>query len=147
MAEKVLFNQLITGNIIYPPEGVAEKWKPFDFCNDFYPKVITPLSDTELNYSLFTIYEQKSDFKELEIYSSDMVIEPMAAGWGISFQNIVVKLSKEKYVIFNEAKENKNVKFKDTFYRFSSMYTFDDKINATSIEKLPFLVKSWKYVK
>lgn len=147
MAEKVLFNQLAPGVIVYPPDGVVEDWKPFDFCNDFYPKIVTPVSNTNLDYSIFTIYEQKSAFRNKTFPPNNMVIEPTVAGWGITFQNIVLTLNKEKYVIFNEAKENKNVKFDDTFYRFSSMYTFEDKIDATSEGKLPFLIKSWKYKK
>jgi hypothetical protein len=149
MADKVLRNKIIRGRVTLPPEGLdsTDTWKPFEISNDFYPKIVSQLKDEDLDTSTFVIYEQKNVFKELEIPASQIIIEPIVAGWGISYQDITLTFNKTKYVIYNESVQDKNVKFDDSFYRFSSMYTFEDKIHATGDDKLPFLIKSWKYRK
>lgn len=147
MADKILRNKIIEGRRVLSPEPTESTWTPFNVCNDFYPKIVTPSSNLELNSSLFTIYDQKNMFKELELLSDEMVIEPVVSGWGVTFQNITLLLNGNKYVLYNESIQDRNLTFEDSFFRFSSMYTFEDKIDATSEGKLPFLIKSWKYKK
>jgi hypothetical protein len=147
MADKILKSITLAGQVILPVEDEQEMWIPAIVSNDFYPKIITEITNASLKSSLFEFYEQKSEFLNLEIPKTKMLIEPIVAGWGITFENITVFFNGEKFVIYNPVIQDKGITFEDTFYRFSSMYTFNDKVNATSEEKIPYLKKSWKYKK
>jgi hypothetical protein len=145
MADKILRDKVISGKITFPPSPSEDEWIPILTCNDFYPKIVTNIDNANLSTSAFTYYEQKNEFKELILPTTKMVIEPVVAGWGITFENITITYHNSKNIIHVDASQDKDIKFNDTFYRFSSMYTFDNKINATEESKKRFLIKSWKY--
>jgi hypothetical protein len=147
MADKILRNKIIKGKITFPPSSESDTWLPFDICNDFYPKIVTDIENDDFSSSSFEYYEQKNIFKEIILSKNKMVIEPVVAGWGITFENITIFYKNKKYLIHSQAIQDKDIKFNDSFYRFSSMYTFENKINATEETKREFLIKSWKYNK
>lgn len=147
MADKILREITINGRVILPPQDEAETWTPALTCNDFYPKVVTVLNNISLESEFFEMYEQKNEFLQLELPKTKMVIEPLVAGWGITFENITLIFNNEKFVVHDKVLQDRGITFADTFYRFSSMYTFEDKVDAISEEKIPYLKKSWKYKK
>jgi len=145
MADKILRDKIIAGELVFPPLSESEEWTPSETCNDFYPKIATDIENEALFNTPLDYYEQKNEFLSIVLPKTKLIIEPAVAGWGITFENITIVYKNKKYVIHNQAVQDKEVKFNDSFYRFSSMYTFNDKINATSENKKIFLIKSWKY--
>jgi hypothetical protein len=147
MADKILRNKVIKGKIVFPPESEEETWVPSNTCSDFYPKIVTTIDNVNLSRSFFDYYEQKKDFLELVLPKTKMVIEPVVAGWGITFENITIVYKLNKHILHAPALQGRGVTFDDTFYRFSSIYSFEEKIDAVSDKNQPFLIKSWKYNK
>jgi hypothetical protein len=147
MADRILREKIIAGKIVFPPVSELDDWSPSELCNDFYPKIITDLEENFLFKNNLDYYDQKNDFLNIILSKEKIVIEPAVAGWGITFENISIVFKNKKYIVHARAIQNKDVKFNDSFYRFSSMYTFENKINATSENKQKFLIKSWKYNK
>jgi hypothetical protein len=171
MADKFLRFKTIPGTIVEPPDENSE-WIPSELCNDFYPKYVMDKNRINLwgNKSTDQIYagsilidagneeylaglgvrrvvfEQKSEFIELNLEPNFIVIQPENSGWGISVENVLLFYKGKKWIINHKVIENRNPNFKDTFLRFNSMYTFDNKVDATSVEKEEVLKKSWNYL-
>jgi hypothetical protein len=171
MADKFLRFKIIAGTIVESPNSNST-WNPAELCNDFYPKYVmdknkinlwgNKKSDELYAGSVFieagneeylagqgvrrVVFEQKSEFIELNLEPNYIVIQPENSGWGISVENVLVYYRGQKYIINHKVIENRNATFKDTFLRFNSMYGFDERVAATEKEKEEFLKKSWNYL-
>lgn len=142
MADKFLEFKIVKGSIISSPE--EKNWNPKNYTNDYYPKYVTT-KDSGFTEKELTPYEQKDEFENLTLTPNQIVVDPPISGWGINFENVYVIYNDEKYVVNHKVLDQKTTTFDDEFYRFNSMYSFEEFVEATNENKKEFLKKSWKY--
>lgn len=132
-----------SGILLNPPHDTC--WMPYHCTNDFYPKFVIQASEEEILPTNLTVYRQKNEFKEVILPETAILIEPTVSGLGVSFENIYVFWKGKKYVIHYEVKPKEGVTWDDSFYRFNSMYTFDESPVAADEKRREYTVKSWSY--
>lgn len=161
-ASQSLRDKFVSGRIV--SSATETTWVPYESCNDYYPKYV--LKGKDFFYELiayagdstqnagdeqiyagtdkinsYVVYKQRSDFEKIRLTKEFIVIEPVLNGWSRLYENIIVNIDGEKYILHQSSLEKNNTTFDDTFYRFSDLYTFDE-VSAAQQENLAEYRKS-----
>jgi hypothetical protein len=145
MADKFLRDKVITGLILRSTGGST--WSPFLTGNDYYPKIIFKSDNSRVSVKSKFDSVDETQFQNLILTSQDFVVEPPVNGWGVSFENLIVKINKKKIILNFKVVEPEtiNLTLSDNFYRLADMISVRERLTAAEPSKNKYLKKSWEY--
>jgi hypothetical protein len=145
MADKFLRDKVITGVLVKSPDG--NNWNPFNITNDYYPKIIFKNDGVRISIKSKFDGVDGVEFQNCTLTKDDFVVQSPVNGWGVSFENLKVKIGNKKTVLNFKVlnPETINLTLSDNFYRLADMVSIEERLTAADPEKNKYLRKSWSY--
>jgi hypothetical protein len=145
MADKFLREKVIAGIILSRPN--EDFWSPFLVGNDYYPKIIFKSDGMRISVKSKFDNVLGESFQNTNLTNNDFVVESPVNGWGVSFENLRVKIGNKKTILNFKVvnPETINLTLSDNFYRLADMVSMRERLTAAEESKIQYLKKSWEY--